>query len=60
MIIKLTPPITKDKIDDALATFNRAKNRKTTKGKNLTKFFGISKTGIDALQFQKKLRNEWD
>ena len=60
MIIKLTPPITKNKIDDALASFNRAKNRKSTRAKSLAKFFGISKTGMDGLQFQNKLRNEWD
>lgn len=36
-----------------------AKN-KITKRKSLAAFFGIDKKEVDGLQYQKKIRNEWN
>jgi hypothetical protein len=34
--------------------------KEATQMRSLREFFGILKTGEDGLEFQKKVRNEWD
>jgi hypothetical protein len=40
-------------------TLNELSEKKES-SENLKKYFGILKTSVDALEFQKKLRAEWD
>jgi hypothetical protein len=44
------------KVEITLKEFSEPKN----KGKNLKKYFGILNPGGDALDFQKKMRAEWN
>lgn len=57
MVIQIKKPVTKDKIDAALKSF-KLKQGGSKKG-DLSKFFGISKTGINPLSIQKKMRDDW-
>ena len=55
MTIIIEKNFTKEEIK---ATLEQLK--KTKKKKSLRKHFGISQLDIDAVAFQKKLRNEWN
>lgn len=39
---------------------NIVEKSKTKKPKNLSKYFGKLKRGVDGLTYQKTIRNEWD
>lgn len=55
MVIQLQKPLTKEKVEKALA--RAAGNRKK---KTLRKHFGKLKRGLNGLTYQKRVRNEWD
>ena len=43
------------------AVLEKMEKQMKKKGKgNVAKFFGISKSEVDGLEFQKKVRSEWD
>lgn len=54
MIIEIKKPVTKDKVEEALKQIAQ-KGKK----KSLRKHFGKLKGGIDGLDYQKKIRDEW-
>jgi len=57
MGIKLSNQPTKAEIEKAL---NTLKKRATgIEKKTLEKHFGVLKRGIDGLEFQKQIRNDW-
>ncbi len=58
MLIKISKPITKSKLDEALNTLKKKRSKKQPK--SLIPFFAISNESTDALVFQKAIRNEWD
>ena len=58
MTIVIKKGTTKEEVEKLLK-----KIKKTTANKGLRKFFGlnfIDTGGLDAVTYQKKLRNEWD
>ena len=55
MVIEIKKPVTKDKIQKAIATL-----KKENKGKSMRKHFGKLKRGLKGITYQKKVRNEWD
>ncbi len=57
MVIQIKKPVTKEKVNDALNSIK--KRKQAPKKENLSKFFGISITGIDPMKAQKKLRDDW-
>ncbi|BAU55526.1 hypothetical protein [Mucilaginibacter gotjawali] len=54
MTIEIKNPVTKEKVQQAIALLN-----KETGKKSLRKHFGKLKRGIDGLAYQKEVRNEW-
>ncbi|MEI7977594.1 MAG: hypothetical protein WCI53_02010 [Bacteroidota bacterium] len=58
MLIKISKPITKSKLDEALNALKKKRSKK--QHKSLIPFFAISNESTDALVFQKAIRNEWD
>ena len=54
MTIEIKNPVTKEKVQEAIEQLN-----KETHKKNLKKHFGMLKRGIDSLEYQKQVRNEW-
>lgn len=54
MIIEIKKPVTAEKVKQALAHF-----AKKGKKKSLRKHFGELKRGLDGIDYQKKVRNEW-
>jgi hypothetical protein len=54
MIIEIKRPVTKEKVREALILIS-----KEGKKKSLRKHFGKLKRGLDAMAYQKKVRNEW-
>jgi hypothetical protein len=50
---------TKDKIRTVRKSKSIAKKTAITKLKSVSGLFGINKKEIDGLEFQKKVRNEW-
>lgn len=55
MVIELQKPITKEKVKKALALAAADKKKKS-----LRKHFGKLKRGLSGVDYQKKIRNEWD
>ena len=55
MVIELQKPLTKNKVKKALARVSEGKKRKS-----LRKHFGKLKRGLGGVEYQKKVRNEWD
>jgi hypothetical protein len=55
MTVIITKKASAKEIRDTLKEINAKKN-----GKGLRKHFGLAVSTIDALAFQKKVRNEWD
>ncbi|HJW29973.1 MAG TPA: hypothetical protein VJ508_12115 [Saprospiraceae bacterium] len=55
MVIELQKPITKKGVKKALSLASKGKRKK-----NLRKHFGKLKRDLDGLDYQKKVRNEWN
>ena len=58
MIIELKKNATRKEIEKALKDIQLA-GKKKGKG-NAARFFGINPNEVDGLEFQKKVRKEWD
>lgn len=54
MTIEIKTPVTKEKVQQAIEQLN-----KETEKKSLRKHFGKLKRGIDGLDYQKQVRDEW-
>jgi len=54
MTIEIKTPVTKEKVQQAIEKINSESGKKT-----LRKHFGQLKRGIDGLEYQKEVRNEW-
>jgi hypothetical protein len=54
MIVELKKPVTKEKVQKAIALMGQQKEKKSLK-----KHFGKLKRGIDSLAYQKKVRDGW-
>ena len=54
MIIEIKTPVTKEKVRKAIMRIY-----KEGKKKSLRKHFGNLKRGLDGLNYQKKIRDEW-
>jgi hypothetical protein len=54
MTIEIKDPVTKEKVQQAIEQLN-----KETGKKSLRKHFGKLKRGINGLNYQKQVRNEW-
>lgn len=54
MIIEIKKPVTKEKVQQALTRI-----AKEGKKKSLRKHFGKLKRGLNGVDYQKKMRNEW-
>ncbi len=54
MIIEIKKPVTKEKVMQALTHI-----AKEGKKKSLRKHFGNLKRGLNGVDYQKKIRNEW-
>jgi hypothetical protein len=60
MTITIPKKATKKQVKEAIAKMEK-EMRKKNKGKgNVAKFFGICKSKVDGLEFQKKVRSEWN
>lgn len=55
MTVIITKKLSKKEIQE---TLNKLIQKKESKG--LRKHFGLSKENVDAIDFQKSARNEWD
>ena len=55
MIIEIKTPVTKEKVRKAIMRIS-----KEGKKKSLRKHFGNLKRGLDGLNYQKKIRDEWE
>ena len=61
MYIIIPKNATKAQIKKMIAEFEKKRRRKIKGTKrNLLKHFGSNPSEIDGLEFQKKVRNEWD
>ncbi len=58
MVIKIDKTTTKENLKNSLERIR--KNRIKRKKPNLSEFFGILPDVGDGLEFQKKVRDEWD
>lgn len=58
MTVIIPKKATKKQMKSVLEKMEREMKKKD-KG-NVAKFFGISKSEVDGLEFQKKVRSEWD
>jgi len=54
MTIEIKDPVTKEKVQQAIEKLNQETNKKSLK-----KHFGKLKRGIDGLEYQNQVRNEW-
>ncbi|MBX9785060.1 MAG: hypothetical protein K2X48_17365 [Chitinophagaceae bacterium] len=59
MTITMPKNPTKKQVREAMEKMQKSLKKKQGKG-NVSKFFGISKSEVDGLEFQKKVRSEWD
>jgi molybdopterin synthase catalytic subunit len=59
MTITIPKKATKEQVQAALAKMEKSLKKRKKKG-NVSKFFGICKSEVDGLEFQKKVRSEWD
>lgn len=55
MVIEIDQPVTPQKVQDALGKIQRDKGKKS-----LRDHFGKLKRGLDAVSYQKDIRNDWD
>jgi len=55
MTIEIKSPVTKEKVQEAIAQLATEKSNK----KSLRQHFGKLKRGLDGLDYQKQIRNEW-
>lgn len=55
MIIEIQHPITREKIQEVFSNFNKSGNRKS-----IRKHFGKLKRNLDALEYQKRVRDAWN
>lgn len=55
MHIKIAKPVTKEKVAKAFEAFQKKEKSKKT----IRKHFGKLKRNIDAVAYQRELRNEW-
>lgn len=60
MTITIPKKATKKQIQDAMAKMEKEMKKKSKGKGNVAKFFGICKSEVDGLEFQKKVRSEWD
>lgn len=54
MIIEIQQPVTKEKVQDAIKRVSEMSVKK-----NLRKHFGKLQRGLDGVDYQKKMRNEF-
>jgi two-component SAPR family response regulator len=54
MTIELKTPVTKEKLQEAISKLNKETSKKT-----LRQHFGKLKRGLDSLEYQKQVRDEW-
>ena len=54
MTIEIKAPVTKEKVQQAIELLSKEGEKKT-----LRKHFGKLKRGLDGLDYQKKVRDEW-
>jgi len=54
MTIEIKTPVTKEKVQEAIDQLSKESNKKS-----LRKHFGKLKRGIDGLDYQKQVRDEW-
>ncbi|MDD3788682.1 MAG: hypothetical protein PHO94_08290 [Petrimonas sp.] len=54
MVIEIEQPVTPKKVKEALGEMQKHQNKKS-----LRKHFGKLKRNIDALSYQKEMRDEW-
>ena len=54
MTIEIKAPVTKEKVQQAIEQLSKESNKKT-----LRKHFGKLKRGLDGLDYQKTVRDEW-
>jgi hypothetical protein len=57
MVIHISQPVTKEKLDKAFSMIKEKPEKGTHKG--VSKHFGALKRGLDGLAYQKEVRNEW-
>lgn len=55
MVIEIKGVVTREKIIEAIALLSKDKSRK-----DLTKHFGKLKRGLNSVDYQRNVRNEWD
>jgi hypothetical protein len=55
MIIKLSKKTTQKDVEQALAKLKRKKQST----KDASQYFGTLKRGLDGMEYQNKVRNEW-
>ncbi|MFC0774142.1 hypothetical protein [Terrimonas alba] len=59
MIIELPKNATKKQVEEAIKKLQANIKKKKGRG-NISKHFGVCKSKVDGLEFQKKVRSEWD
>lgn len=55
MVIEIKKPITREKVEEAFSSLRE----KTGEDKSLRKHFGKLKRGINPLDYQKNVRDDW-
>jgi hypothetical protein len=59
MTIELPKNATKKQVKAAIEKLEKALRKQNRKG-NISRHFGTCKSDVDGLEFQKKVRSEWD
>jgi hypothetical protein len=60
MTVIIPKKATKKQVQEAMAKIEKEMKKKNKGKGNVAKFFGICKSEVDGLEFQKKVRSEWD
>lgn len=60
MTVTISKKATKKEMKKALEKLEKESMKKNNGKGNVAKFFGVSKSEVDGLEFQKKVRSEWD
>ncbi len=60
MTVTIPKKATKKEVKKALEKLEKELMKKNKGKGNVAKFFGICKSEVDGLEFQKKVRSEWD
>jgi hypothetical protein len=55
MVIEIKKPVTREKVEEAFSSLRE----KSGGDKSLRKHFGKLKRGINALEYQKHIRDDW-